>query len=140
MCKNQIQKLQLIRNSAARLVTRTRKFEHITPILKDLHWLPVSQRIILKILLFVFKIIHNLAPSYLCDLINIKVPARFTRTALEIRINEYTPIPNIYYGGRAFPSAAPALWNDLPNFIMFAPNIDIFKRDLKTHLFTKHYC
>ena len=59
-------KMQSVMNAAARLVTKTRKFDHITPVLRDLHWLPVSYRCQFKILLIVFRCIHKLAPTYLC--------------------------------------------------------------------------
>ncbi len=51
-----LDRLQLIQNAAARLLTRPRKNKHITPGLRELHWLPVSYRINFKILLFVFKV------------------------------------------------------------------------------------
>ena len=53
--KMQLKKLQYVQNTAARILTKTRKFDHITPVLSDLHWLPVGYRIFLKILLLVFK-------------------------------------------------------------------------------------
>ena len=60
-----IQHLQYVLNSAARVIARSWKFDHITPLLIELHWLPVEQRIIFKILLFTFKVVHGLAPSHL---------------------------------------------------------------------------
>ena len=60
-----LDRLQRIQNAAARLVTGTRKYEHITPVLRSLHWLPVRQRIVFKVATFVFKCLHSLAPSYL---------------------------------------------------------------------------
>ena len=57
--------LQRIQNTAARLITRNKKSEHITPVIQSLHWLQIHQRIIFKILLFVYKIKHDLAPSFL---------------------------------------------------------------------------
>jgi len=50
-----LQRLQLMQNAAARLLTGTKKREHITPVLASLHWLPVRFRIDFKILMFVFK-------------------------------------------------------------------------------------
>ena len=59
-----IQRLQYVLNSAARVIARSRKFDHISPLLIELHCLPVEQRIIFKILLFTFKVVNGLAPCY----------------------------------------------------------------------------
>ena len=64
-----VKRLQSVQNAAARLVSGLKKYEHISPVLHQLHWLPVEKRIIFKILLMVFKCLHNIAPTYLCDLI-----------------------------------------------------------------------
>ena len=48
-------KLQLIQNSAARLVTGSGRWDHITPVLRDLHWLPVRFRAQFKVLVLTFK-------------------------------------------------------------------------------------
>ena len=66
-----INRLRLVHHAAARIVSRTRKFDRITPVLKDLHWLPVEARIVFKYLVITWKAIHGLAPAYLCDLIHI---------------------------------------------------------------------
>src|SRR5208282_2434841 len=58
-------KLQLILNAAARLVSGTRKFDRITPVLRDLHWLPVRERITFRTVITVYKCLHGLAPPYL---------------------------------------------------------------------------
>ena len=60
-----VKKLQAVQNSAARVVTGTRKYDHITPVLRDLHWLPVRHRIDFKVTMSVFKCIDGLAPQYL---------------------------------------------------------------------------
>ena len=72
--KTQLIRLQRLKNTAARLVTLTRKCTHITPILKQLHWLPIEQRIVFKISMFVFKTIHCVSPVYLCNLVNLLDP------------------------------------------------------------------
>ena len=74
--KTQLKRLQRFQNTAARLVTLSRKCTHITPILKQLHWLPIEQRIIFKISMSVFKIIHGVSPAYLCSLVNLYEPLR----------------------------------------------------------------
>ena len=70
--KYQISKLQRVQNTAARLITNTRKYDHITPALYSLHWLPVFYRIHFKILIITFKAIYNISPSYICNLVSIK--------------------------------------------------------------------
>ena len=71
-----LSRLQLILNSAKRLVTLSRKFDHITPILADFHWLPVSERIKFKIVLTTFKILNEQAPAYLTELVSLYQPSR----------------------------------------------------------------
>ena len=61
--------LQLVQNAAARLLTRTGNFDHITPILASLHRLLITSSSDFKVLLFIYKSLHGLAPSYLRDLI-----------------------------------------------------------------------
>ena len=68
----QIQKLQRVQNSAARLVFDESKFCHITPFLRVLHWLPIKYRVVFKILSLTFKAIHKLAPTYISDLVSLK--------------------------------------------------------------------
>uniref|UniRef100_A0A3B5Q121 Reverse transcriptase domain-containing protein n=1 Tax=Xiphophorus maculatus TaxID=8083 RepID=A0A3B5Q121_XIPMA len=72
--QSSLSRLQLVQNAAARLLTGSRKREHVTPILYSLHWLPVHFRVHFKILLFVFKSLNGLAPSYLSELLHIHCP------------------------------------------------------------------
>ena len=60
-----LKKLQAVQNAAARVTTKTRKFDHITPVLRELHWLPVRKRIVYKLAVMVYKCLHRLAPPYL---------------------------------------------------------------------------
>ena len=76
----QIQRLQTIQNSAARLVSRTKKYQSISPVLQSFHWLPVHYRIMFKILLLSYQCFHNLAPSYLTELLTIYKPGRNLRS------------------------------------------------------------
>ena len=66
--------LQLIQKAAARLIRRTKKRTHITPVLRDLHWLPVVKRCQFTILIFTYKSLKNEAPSYISDLLNWSQP------------------------------------------------------------------
>jgi len=68
VAKVYLQKLQSVQNMAARMVSGVCRSEHITPVLEDLHWLPVSQRVVFKMALMVWKCVHGVAPAYLSDL------------------------------------------------------------------------
>ena len=114
--KNVLKTPQSVQNAAARVVTLTYKREHITPILGKLHWLPVEERDIFKILLLTYKALNNLAPSYISELVNQYVPSRNLKYYNSNRLVSVTNNLRTY-GYRAFSSAAPALWNELPENI-----------------------
>ena len=65
-----VNRLQRVKNAVARLLTNTPRYDHITPMMINLHWLPVTFRIIFKVNLMTFKAIHGLAPAYLSDIIS----------------------------------------------------------------------
>ena len=130
--------LQRAQNTAARIVTRTKKFEHITPALINLHWLPVHSRIDYKILLLTYKAIHSLTPEYLSDILQLYIPVRTLRSS-DKNLLSTTSYKQINYGGRSFAYAAPKLWNSLPTDIRQASSVDSFKRKLKTYLFGKAF-
>ena len=125
-------------NSAARLITLSKKHEHITPVLYDLHWLPVHQRTKFKILLLTYKILHDRAPSYLSDLITRRNPVRSLRSCAAVSCFE-PRFGSECYGGRAFSVVANRLWNSLPPAIRNMHALNSFKTALKTHLFNEHY-
>jgi len=64
---NQLDRLQSVMNAAARLVCSARKYDHIMPLLRDLHWLPVRERIEFKLTVLVFRFLHGTAPPYLAN-------------------------------------------------------------------------
>ena len=78
--RKSLKTLQLVQNAAARVLTRTKKREHITPVLASLHWLPVKSRIEFKILLLTFKALNNMAPLYFKELIVPNQPTRALRS------------------------------------------------------------
>jgi len=130
-CTNaSLNSLQMVQNAAARVLTRTKKYEHITPVLSSLHWLPIEQRIDYKVLLLTFKALNGLAPQYMSDLITTYTPSRSLRsqntgTLVVPRIDKITA------GGRAFSYRAPLLWNKLPINIRTSDTVTIFKLGLK---------
>ena len=117
---------------------RFRKCDHITPILFDLHWLPVSERIKLKILLLTFKALHQQSLTYIQDLIIRYLPCSSFESSFTLSLN---PVSfNLKtYGSRTFSVSAPELWNKLPDDIRSCENLSLFKHKLKTHLFKNYY-
>ena len=135
--KENVSKLQAVQNNAARLITLTQKQEHITPVLKSLHWLPVISRIDFKVLLLIYKSLNGLAPQYLKDLLFEYHPARELRSSGHALLTVLKS--RIAVGSRAFSVYGPKVWNTLPLNIRQAQSVNAFKNKLKTHLFTHYY-
>ena len=130
-----IGKLQRVQNYAARLVVRCDRRDHITPILKKLHWLPVKQRVTYKIILLTFRALNGLAPIYIVDMLH--RPTRALRSANNNDLQ--VPSTSSRYGDRTFVASAPRLWNALPRELKISTSLISFKRLLKTHLFRIAY-
>ena len=129
-----LNKLQRLQNTAARLIKGAKKNDHIIPILEELHWLPIRYRIQFKILLLVYKCLHGLAPQYLIELIKLRCPPRILRSSNRLVLEK--PIINMAsYGQRAFSYAGPDLWNTLPEHIKNSKSVNDFKKSLKTYFF-----
>jgi len=130
-----LSRLQLVQNAAARLLTRTGRREHITPVLASLHWLPVNFRIQLKMLLFAYKALNGLAPPYLADLLKPYTPTRSLSSADRLLL--VVPKSRLEQrGDRAFAVAAPKVWNELPLQVRLAPTLPVCKSRLNTHFFS----
>ena len=128
--KHLVHRRQLAQNCAARLILCGRKHDHVTPLLRELHWLPVELRIIFKILFFTFKTLNNLCPSYINDSLETYKPTRSLRSSSR----NLLMIPRSRlksYGDRAFSVAAPKLWNDITETIKCSVDLNAFKRNLK---------
>ena len=113
-----IQKLQKLQNSAVRFVFNLygkKKYEHITPYLKKLHFLPVRFRIMYKTALLVFKCLNNLAPKYLTQLIDLRnTNSHSLRNDDDFFLLNLPPVPNLKRTNGAFPYYGPFIWNSLP--------------------------
>ena len=132
-------KLQRVMNASARLTYCAHKFCHITPLLAELHWLPVRARIHYKILLITFKILHGLSPKYLSDLIRIQQPLSYILYHLRRndngRLLERSSVKaKKTLGDRAFQAAVPFLWNKLPRSAHVATNLESFKTLIQTFI------
>ena len=107
------------------------------PLLKHLHWLPVSARIHFKIALLTFKSLHAIAPSYLSSLVRPYVPSRALRSSSAHQL--CVPHVSTVFGLRGFRSAGPTIWNSLPLSVTSCSTIHTFKKQLKTHLFASAF-
>ena len=141
--KSAVSILQSVQNSAARIVTKTAPREHITPVLKELHWLSVDRRIEYKMLLYAYRALNGLAPEYLCNMVELYAPDRVLRSASQ----NLLVVPrgkHCQHGMRTFAMAAATLWNSLNvrdrgNRIRGSPSLESFKSNLKTLLFKEPF-
>jgi hypothetical protein len=108
-----LKRFQFVLNSAARAVTNTSKFSHITPILKSLHWLKIEQRIHFKILSLTYKALDSNRPAYLRSLLTVQ-DIRNTRSASIVSLVHPTNPSRLKITNRSFFHMAPVLWNRLP--------------------------
>jgi hypothetical protein len=115
-----INKLQKVQNTAARLVLGTKKFDHVTPMLQELHWLPITFRIQYKVLLMTYNALSGSAPSYIRELLHEKKATRTLRTSGQHLLKQ-PRTKLVSYGDRAFAASAPKLWNNLPMEIESSP-------------------
>ena len=130
--KSVIRQLQVIQNRACRIIFGLKKRAAVDEKMQSLHWLKIDERIVFKILLLVYKGIHGMAPSYISELLsfNNTVTSSKRRSSLHISLQTHP---------RAFETAAPKLWHQLPSTIKSCETIGLFKTLLKTYLFKKSY-
>ena len=132
-----IDRLQRVQNKAARITSLTRPHDHITPVLKSLHWLPVKERIDFKILCQSFKAFNRISPSYLQELLTPHKPGRNLRSADQILLQEKMFSSFSY---KSFSFSAPFLWNNISLAARSSLTYDDFRASLKTELFKKAFC
>jgi len=106
-----IDKLQRVQNTLARVVSRRSRFDRATPLLADLHWLPVRYRIGYKPALITFKALTRQEPQYLAELIRMFEALRQLRPR-GANILQCSPA-TLNFSRNAFCHAAPAVWNKL---------------------------
>ena len=131
-----LNKVQRVLNATARLVCRALRYCRITPLMRELHWLPIRQRIHFKMLLFTFKAIHGIAPLHIQDLVQVKSQGAYNlHSSRAVLLDAPSIRTKVTLGDKAFQVATPKLWNSLPSELRLINNIDIFKRHLKMYLF-----
>ena len=136
--ENTLHPFQRIQNMTAKIIIGLSKFSSAIQAIKELHFLPVSVRCEYKLLVLVFKCIHNLAPKYFCDLITIKSYSYRTRSSqsllLEVPLTRHKS-----FADRSFSVVGPSCWNKLPSDIRSSETMDMFKNKLKTFLFQRTF-
>ena len=135
---NKLSRLQRIQNIAARIVTRSPKQDHITPVLEQLHWLPVRMRVLYKIFVLTCRTLEGKGPSYLRDIIELYK----SKTCVVLHSDGRLNLPwskLVSYGDRAFSIAAPTEWNNLPSDLKDCTLYNLFESKLKTYLFERYY-
>ena len=134
----QISKLQRVQNDANRIALDLCKFCHITPALRQLHWLPVVKRIQFKILLLTFKAIHGLSPPYINELITVKPKSTYgLRSNISTLLLPPTQKMLPTLGARSFAAAVLVLWNKLHAYIRNVASLNSFKKSIKTFIFNE---
>ena len=134
-----IDKLQRVQNALARVVKGVKRRDHIKPVLKELHWLPVAQRLQYKVAVITHKVLSTRQPLYLADVIKEHRPTRQLRSSTQNLLAVRST--NTRLAERAFSTSSAAVWNSLPDKLRSADlNHLLFKKKLKTHLFKEAYC
>jgi len=131
-----IRKVQSVQNAAARLLTGTRRHEHISPVLRQLHWLPVQRRVDFKLACFVFSCLSGQAPLYLAD--DIHLVSEGPRRRLRSSTDRSCVVPRTHntFGDRSFAVAGPRIWNSLPGHLRDEDiTYNSFRRELKAYWF-----
>ena len=131
-----IERFQYIQNRAARIILKARKFDHATPLLRDLHWLPVSKRILFKVALIVFKSIHNLSPQYISNMFSFLTQSNYSLRSRTDPLLLKIPKINSKKCEQTISFAGPKIWNGLPLEIRSCTTVQTFKNKLKTYLFS----
>jgi hypothetical protein len=135
-----LEPLQRVQNAAARLILDLNLWDHVTPGLRQLHWLPVRWRIQYKLCTIMQSIHTGRCPVYMTECVQ-TVTSRATRTGLRSSNSSLyvTPRLRTKFGERAFSFAGPAAWNPLPAELRDSTDSSVFRSQLKTHFFNLAY-
>ncbi|KAF7240636.1 putative RNA-directed DNA polymerase from transposon BS, partial [Varanus komodoensis] len=128
--------LQLVQNNAARLLMGMGSYVHMTPVLRQLHWLPIEVRAQFKVLVMTYKALNGLGPGYLHERLRPYMPDRPLRSAGEALLREpcVKEIRRVGTRRRAFSAVAPNLWNVLPREVRLALSLFVFRRQVSRAL------
>ncbi|KAK7106068.1 hypothetical protein V1264_017368 [Littorina saxatilis] len=131
---DQLSRIQRVQNSAAKVILRKKRRDHVTPLLNHLHWLPVQQRIQYKLGTLAFNFFRGTLPPYLSSKLTKYSPTRSLRSSSQLLLT--VPRTKLKSAGqRSFRFQVPTLWNSLPLAVRQSPSLPSFKIKLKTHLY-----
>jgi len=129
-----LDRLQSVIDAAARLTVGAQHYDHISPLLVDLHWLWMTERIQYRLCVLV---LHGSALCCLQQTIRTVASVESRRRLRSVTSSDLM-VPatrRSTLGDRAFAVAGPRAWNNLPDAIRHSPSLETFKRSLKSHPF-----
>ena len=136
--------LQSIQNTLARIVTNHREYAYVTPILKQLHWLPIKYRCMFKTATLVYKFLQSGSPSYFLPFLSLRSCSYSTRHSHPD--HQYLAVPpfrssifkSVKHFDHSFAFDAPKIWNELPHDVRSATSVASFRKKLKLTCLQKH--
>ena len=135
-----LEPLQRVQNAAARLILDLNLWDHVTPGLRQLHWLPIRWRIQYKLCSIMQSIHAGKSPVYMTECVR-TVADSASRSGLRSANSSLYATPRLRtkFGERAFSYAGPSAWNSLPAEIRDDTDFSAFRSKLKTHFFNLAY-
>jgi len=130
-------RLQRVHNSLARVVTQAPRRSSATDLRRQLHWLPIRQRVSCKLVTITFQAIHTGTPTYLACELHRHQPFRAVRSGTTT--NLHRPHASSDFHKHSFAVSTPATWSNIPASIHDSATLVTFKTVLKTHLFNSAY-
>jgi len=127
-----LQRLQSVLNAAARLVFSARRSKHITPLLRELHWLKVPERIQFRLCVLTHRCVHGTAPPYLAETLQSTADVQGRRRLRSASTSTLVvpPTRRTTIGDRAFPATASRAWNSFPTSVREIQSLSAFRRKL----------
>ena len=135
-----LQLFQITQNRCTNMILYKDKYSSSTDARYTLHWLPIKDRILYKLLCVAFKCVHSLGPIYLNEMFVQNVPQRRLRSNSTKEITYIVPRnKNKTFGYRSFSFGGSYEWNNLPNELKCIENYTTFKKYLKMYIFRSAY-
>ena len=133
--KQQLDCIQKVQNVAAKIACGgAKKYDHVTPILKELEWMNIKNKVNFDICVFIYKIVKQLLPDWLFEVPTVgELQIRSTRQSSDLFVKR----TNTNMGGRAIAITSSKIWNNIPNNIKNSSLLQVFKKKLKNYLLEK---